>query len=127
MAKNNMPPKKQTTPKFAPSGAFVRTISTMREMKTYCLNENELRGITLLNTATSIFGSLFVTFVLFAIGLKVDAVIEGILTEQAALLAQFGFWVFVVAAIICGVIAVVAWRCRSSMLQHILGETRAID
>ncbi|MFC1984991.1 hypothetical protein ACFLUW_01135 [Chloroflexota bacterium] len=118
--------QRDTTASFH-SGAFVKPITTERGMKFYPLNQNELHSITILNTATSIFGSLFVTFGILAIGLKFDAIMEGLLTEQAIMLSQVGFWAFLVLAIICGVVSIGAWKCRKSMLKNILSETEITD
>ncbi|GEM_PF-2269104 len=121
--KQKSSPRKQEELNILSGGAFVRPVTTVRDMKCYPLNENEMQSITLLNTATSLFGSLSLTFILLAIGLKIDAILEGILTEEAKLLAQYGFWVFLFLSVICLVIALITWKCRKSTLQRIIGET----
>lgn len=108
-------------------GAFIRPVTTVRAMKCYSLNENEMQSITLLNTATSLFGSLFLTFILLAIGLRIDAILEGILTEEAKLLAQYGFWGFLFLSLTFAIIAIIAWVCRRSILQRIIRETEVKD
>ncbi len=109
---------------YESGGAFTRTLSTVREVKTYPLNENELHSITWFNTLTSVFASIATTILLFGIGLKQDAVVENVLTEQAKLLTNMGFWICLVLAILFYVFSLALWFGRRSMLHRILRETR---
>lgn len=117
----------QQTPSFGTGAAYTNTLNTVREMKTYAINENELQSISLLNTATSGLFS-FGTMILFlGIGLKTGAIIEGLLTEQAEVLVRVGFWLAIAMTVVCYILALCTWLNRRSMLKRILKETKVIS
>ena len=58
MPKNETPEEQKQLLFVEGGGAQTRIVSTVREVKTYPLNENELHSITWFNTLTSIFGSV---------------------------------------------------------------------
>ncbi|MBM3142027.1 MAG: hypothetical protein FJ005_03120 [Chloroflexi bacterium] len=124
MPTNKSNSKKETLYSIKNGAAYTRTIGTVRELKTYPLNENELYSITWFNTLTSVFASIATTILLFGIGLKQDAIVQNVLTEQAKLLTNTGFWLCLILALLFYALALALWFGRRSMLHRILRETK---
>lgn len=129
MQRNNAPPNRQQAAKLSADigGAYTRVVATERAMKTYPLNQNELRSITLLNATVSILTSVATTLVLLGIGLKTNAVIEGVLTEQGHMLVNLGCPILWVVGGVFYAGALVAFFFRRSMLRTIERETKVIE
>ena len=107
-------------------GAFVAVGTTRRAMSGYFVQENELSQLGTLHGGAGLAFSFGTTVLLLALGLKLDAIIQGALTEQGKLLVGAGFPLLLVMGALTWIIAVVLYIQRGSVIKRIKKETEAI-
>ena len=64
---------------------------------------------------------------LLAIGLKWDAIVEGVLTSEADLLIRVAFPVLILICVVAIILAGVLYKAQRSSIQTIKEETRDIS
>ena len=109
------------------SGAYLDSPGTVRRMKSYRVTENELRHISILNAGVVFFLGVAVNAALLAIGLKWDAIVEGVLTSEADLLIRVAFPVLILICVVAIILAGVLYKAQRSSIQTIKEETRDIS
>ena len=96
-------------------------------MRQFVVAEAELDQISLLNTATNWLFSAASGAFLFALGLAVNGIIEGNLTEKGMALLQFGIPSGVLLSIIFTGVGILSWWKRRSILNNLKQQSEDID
>ena len=107
-------------------GAFVSVGTTMRDINGYFVHENELSQLGTLNGGTGFAVSFGTISILLAVGLKVDAIMQGLLTSEGEVLVQVGVPVLGIAGVSSYVVAFFLNRLKGAAINKIKSETRGI-
>jgi len=119
-------PSKQ--PIFFPGGAMTKQNSTIRIMTPYCVYENELKHISMMNALVTIFssaGSFFLSTCITCGSIWISATSE--LTISEVQLLKIGVALAGFLSLVSFLIAGLAWWSKRSEWKTIQDSTRIIE
>ncbi len=104
-------------------GASVRHLYVTREVKTYAIQENEIRTLGALGTLATIFWSVGSGALSLGLSMRVNSILQVQIVKPNQELASTLMWIFFVIAAVCYGVAIILALSRHSIWNTIRRES----